>query len=118
VLLVAACGGGSSGGSDLKVTGTVSASGAPSAQTVSLDMKDDLTFVPNVVDAKVGSLTISIENAGQIPHNLVFSDRSVGATGTIKGHSTGTLSVSLKKAGTYTFVCTFHSGMDGKVVVG
>jgi plastocyanin len=117
LLLVAGCGGGSSKGSDLKVTGTVTASGAPSAQTVSLDMRDNLTFAPNVVDAKVGNLTVSIENAGQIPHNLVFNDRSIGSTGTIKGHATATLSVALKKAGTYTFVCTFHSGMDGKVVV-
>jgi plastocyanin len=117
LLLVAACGGGSSSGSDLKVTGTVTASGVPSAQTVSLDMEDDLTFVPNVIDAKAGALTISVENAGRIPHNLKFEDRSIGGTGTINGGATGTLSVRFTKAGTYTFVCTFHSGMDGKVVV-
>ena len=116
VLLTAACGGGSKS-SGLKVTGTVTASGSPTAQTVSLDMKDDLTFVPNVVEAKVGSLTISLDNAGQIPHNLVFDDTGLGRTGTLKGHGTGTLSVRFDKAGTFTFSCTFHSGMDGKVVV-
>lgn len=117
VVLLAACGGGSSSGSDLKVTGTVTASGAPEAQTVTLDMTDDLTFDPNVVNAKAGALTITLKNAGQIPHNLVFDEASVGATGTIDGGKTQTLSVRFDKAGTYTFTCTFHSGMDGKAEV-
>jgi len=117
LLLVAACGGGGTKGSDLKVTGTVTASGAPDAQTVALQMTDNLTFVPNVVDAKAGTLTVSLENAGDIPHNLVFADAGIGKTGTVKGHATATLSVRFDKAGTYRFSCTFHSGMDGKVVV-
>jgi plastocyanin len=116
VLLVAACGGGSSG-SAFTVTGTVTASGAPDAQRASREMRDDLSFVPNVVDAKSGTLTLAVTNAGGVPHNLVFDDGSLGKTGTVKGHGTATLSVHFGKAGTYTFVCTFHSGMDGKVVV-
>jgi plastocyanin len=117
VLLVTACGGGSSNGSDLKVTGTVTASGAPDAQTVSLDMTDRLAFVPNVVNARVGRLTMTVENSGQLPHNLIFDDGSIGKTGTVNGHATATLSARFTKAGTYTFACTFHSGMKGKVVV-
>lgn len=117
LVLLAACSGGSAKGSDLKVTGTVTAKGAPEAQTVSLDMTDNLTFVPNVVDAKVGALTFTLENAGRVPHNLEFDDTAIGKTGTINGHATETLSVRFRKAGTYTFTCTFHSGMDGKVVV-
>ena len=116
VVLLAGCGGGGSG-KDLKVTGTTTASGAPGAQTASLDMTDALSFVPNVVDAKVGTLALSVENTGTIPHNLVFKDSSLGHTDTINGHSTGTLTLTLAKAGTYRFVCTFHSGMDGQVVV-
>ncbi|MDP9181671.1 MAG: cupredoxin domain-containing protein [Actinomycetota bacterium] len=117
VLLATACGGGSSSGSDVTVTGTVTAEGAPDAQRVSLDMTDSLTFVPNVIDAKAGSLTMTVKNAGDVPHNLVFDDSSLGKTGTVKGRGTATLTVRLAKAGTYRFVCTFHSGMDGKVVV-
>jgi plastocyanin len=117
LLLATACSGGSSSGSDVTVTGTVTADGAPDAQRVSLDMTDNLTFVPNVVDARSGTLSLSLTNAGGVPHNLVFDDSSLGKTGTVKGHGTATLSVRFDKAGTYQFVCTFHSGMDGKVVV-
>ena len=118
LLLVAACGGGGgSKGGDLKVTGTVMAAGDPSAQTASLDMKDDLTFTPNVVNAKVGTLNLAVANAGRVPHNLVFDDPGLGKTDTVRGHATATLTVKLTKAGTFRFVCTFHSGMDGQVVV-
>ncbi|HUR12923.1 MAG TPA: cupredoxin domain-containing protein [Mycobacteriales bacterium] len=117
LLLAAGCGGSDDEGSALKVTGTVTASGAPASQTVRLDMTDSLTFLPNVVNAKVGSLAVTVENAGAVPHNLVFDDTALGKTGTVKGHATATLTVPLAKAGTFVFTCTFHSGMDGQVVV-
>lgn len=119
LLLLAGCGGsGKAGTSGLTVTGTVTASGAPGAQTVRLEMTDGLQFTPNVVKAKVGSLALTVENSGSIPHNLVFDDASLGKTDTVKGHATATLTVPLAKAGTFRFTCTFHSGMDGKIVVG
>lgn len=117
VLLLAGCGSGGSS-SELKVTGTVTASGAPGAQTASLDMTDALTFVPNVVQAKVGTLTLTSENAGVVPHNLVFDDTALGGTETIKAHATATLTLKLTKPGTFRFTCTFHPGMDGQLVVG
>ena len=117
LLLLTGCSGGSAGSSDVKVTGTVTATGPANQQTASLDMTDDLTFDPNVVDAKVGNLTLAVQNAGTVPHNLVFDNASLGKTDTVRGHATATLSVRLSKAGTYRFTCTFHSGMNGKVVV-
>lgn len=118
LLLLAGCSSsGKAGTSSLKVTGTVTAAGAPGAQTVRLDMTDALQFSPNVVKAKVGSLALTVENAGSIPHNLVFDDASLGKTDTVKGHATATLTVPLAKAGTFRFVCTFHSGMSGQIVV-
>jgi plastocyanin len=117
-LLLSGCGGGKgSSGSELKVTGTVTASGTGQQQKASITMTDDLTFSPNVVKATVGSLALTVENVGRIPHNLVFSDGSKGALPTVKGKGTATLTVPFGKAGTYRFTCTFHSGMDGQVVV-
>ena len=119
LLLLAGCGSsGKAGTSGLAVTGTVTASGAPASQTVRLGMSDALKFTPNVVHAAVGSLALTVENTGSIPHNLVFDDASLGKTDTVKGHATATLTVPLAKAGTFRFTCTFHSGMDGEVVVG
>lgn len=117
-LLLAGCGSGGSSSSDLKVTGTVTAAGAPGAQTATVDMTDALTFVPNVVQAKVGTLALTSENAGVVPHNLVFDDSALGGTETVKAHATATLTLTLKTPGTFRFTCTFHPGMDGKLVVG
>lgn len=119
LLAVAACGGGGGGGGgkDLKVTGTVDASGSGDAQSATVDMTDELTFQPNEVKAKVGTLALTAKNVGQIPHNLVFNDAALGKTDTIDGKASATLKVRLDKAGTYRFTCTFHSGMDGQVVV-
>lgn len=117
-LLLTGCGSGGGSSADLKVTGTVTTSGAPGAQTASLDMTDALTFVPNVVQAKVGTLTLTSENAGVVPHNLVFDDSALGGTETVKAHATSTLTLTLKTPGTFRFTCTFHPRMDGKLVVG
>lgn len=112
--LLAGCGGsgGSSGG-----TGSVTTTGAAGAQTATVGMTDQLKFSPSTVQAKVGTVTLTVRNEGQVPHNLVFDDSALGKTGTVDGKSDTTLKVTLSKAGTYRFVCTFHPGMGGKVVV-
>jgi plastocyanin len=115
-VLLTGCGGDDKGG-DLKVTGSVDAQGAGGQQTVAIDMTDDLTFVPNVIRAKVGTLALTAKNVGRIPHNLQFADASKGKLSTVKGRATGTLTVTFDTAGTYRFTCTFHHGMDGEVVV-
>ena len=116
-LLLAGCGGGGSSGDELKVTGTVTASGAGQKQIAAIDMTDELTFQPNVVKAQVGSLALTAKNVGRVPHNLVFADGAKGSLPTVKGKGTATLTVAFAKAGTYRFTCTFHQGMDGEVVV-
>jgi plastocyanin len=118
-LLLAGCGGGSAsskpadGGSSSAVT----TEGAPDAQTATIAMNDNLRFAPTELAAKVGTVTFTVKNVGQVPHNLHFEDQSLGKTGTIDGGGSEPLKVVFTKAGTYTFRCTFHSGMDGKVVV-
>ncbi|MCW2499868.1 MAG: Cupredoxin-like domain [Frankiales bacterium] len=114
-LLAVGCGGG--GASSVKDNGTVSTTGAAGAQTATVDMTDTLVFKPNIINAKVGTVTLLAKNVGLIPHNLVFDDSALGKTGTIDGKKSEPLKVVFDKAGTFTFVCTFHSGMTGKVVV-
>jgi plastocyanin len=116
VLLLAACGSGS-GGSDVEENGSVAATGSGASQSAALDMNDDLAFVPNVVTAEVGTLALTAANVGKVPHNLVFDDGSLPSTETVAGGKSQTLTVVFSKAGTYRFTCTFHPGMDGKVVV-
>lgn len=111
LLLVGACGSG--GSSSVKANGTVDASGG----AASVKGGDDLKFGPNVVQAKTGKLALTFVNSGQVPHNLVFDDAALGKTKTVDGGAKETIDVTFDKAGSYTFVCTFHPGMTGKVVV-
>ncbi|MCW2674529.1 MAG: hypothetical protein JWP14_3118 [Frankiales bacterium] len=111
-LLLAGCSGG--GG---KGTGSATTTGAADAQTATVDAGQDLKFRPSTVLARVGTVTLTVANTGQVPHDLVFGDQALGKTGTVDGKTSVPLKVTFSKAGTYTFICTFHSGMAGKVVV-
>jgi plastocyanin len=115
-LLLAGCSG-SSGGAGA-VQASVSTAGAPGAQTVTVGMNDKLKFVPTTVLAKVGTVTLTADNLGRVPHNLVFDDESLHArSGTIAGGAKEPLTLIFDRVGIWAFECTFHSGMTGKVVV-
>jgi plastocyanin len=114
LLLAVGCSGGSSSDED---GGAVTTTGTADAQTATVDMNDKLQFVPTTVNAKVGSVTLDVVNVGMVPHNLHFDDDALGKTGTIDGKADEKLTVTFSQAGTFTFVCTFHPGMTGKVVV-
>lgn len=119
-LLLAGCGGSSSPSSSGATGGSssvVTTDGAPDAQTATIGMNDKLKFAPSELAAKVGTVTFAVKNLGQVPHNLHFDDDTLGKTGTVDGGESEPLKVVFTKAGTYTFQCTFHSGMTGKVVV-
>ncbi len=115
-LALTACGGSSSSG-DARDEAGVAATGPPDAQTITIDSTDKLEFVPAVVAARVGTLTITLGNSGQNSHNLVFDDSSLPAIGTVTGGKQLSTTYTFTAPGTYTFVCTFHDGMDGQVVV-
>ena len=117
-LLLAGCGSGG-GGSDAggASNGSVTTSGPASAQTVTIDSTDKLQFTPNEIDAKVGTVKLTLTNAGQASHNLVFDDTALAKIGTVVGGRSLSQTYTFSAPGTYRFVCTFHSGMIGKVVV-
>ena len=103
--------------SKAKDTGSVSTTGEAGAQTATLELTSSLAFVPNTVLAKVGTVTLTVSNTGQVPHNLEFDTKALGKTATVNGKTSVPLKVVFTKAGTFTFQCTFHPGMTGKVVV-
>jgi plastocyanin len=113
-LALAGCGGSSGSGSTAGAGGTVAAQGPPTAQTATVTGTAHQTFSPSTVTAKTGTLTLTLVRSG-VPHNLTFSDPSVGAPIPVSGPSTGTY--RFPKPGTYPFSCTIHEGMTGKVVV-
>ena len=114
-LAVAACGGG--GGADRSATTSVDATGPADRQTATVVSNDELRFDPGIVNARVGTLELTHRNGGKIPHNLVFDDEALGGTDTVAGGQEKSVTLTFSKPGTYDFVCTFHTGQDGKVVV-
>jgi plastocyanin len=127
VALVAAlgsgCGGGGGGNNNAATTNTTTTqpaqpSGGGATKTVSMK---EYQFTPSDVTAKQGS-TITVENKGNIAHNLTVEQGSkkVAATPTFLGGKSEKLKVSLKP-GKYTMLCTVPGheqlGMKGTFTV-
>ncbi len=119
LLVLAGCGGGGGGSADkgFTSTGKVDTTGPATAQTATVDTTDKLVFAPNEVTAKVGKVTLTLTNTGQVPHNLVFDDKSLPAIDTVTAGQSMSQTYTFSQAGTYRFVCTYHPGMVGRVVV-
>jgi plastocyanin len=98
-------------------TGSATTTGSADAQTVTVEMRDDLKFHPSSVHARVGTVTLHVSNPGLVPHDLTFDDDALGKTGTVDGKSAKDLKVTFSTTGTFSFVCTVHKGMTGEVVV-
>jgi plastocyanin len=117
LLALTGCGGSDSPAVSGGTSDTVTTSGAAEAQTATIGMTDSLKFAPSTVDAKVGTVTLTVDNMGSTPHNLHFDDSALGKTPTIAGKESKPLEVTFSQPGTFTFLCTFHEGMTGRVVV-
>lgn len=116
---LAACGGPSSneGAANDGAAASAAATGPADAQTVTIDSTDQERYRPAIVTAEVGTLTLTLGNSGQSSHNLVFDDASLPKIGTVTGGKQLSATYTFTAAGSYDFVCTFHGGMAGKVVV-
>jgi plastocyanin len=74
---------------------------------------DNFSFSPNAVTVPVGS-TVRWTNHDDVPHNVVNDDKS------IKSKTMDTdenFSYTFTKPGTYTYYCSIHPKMTGKIVV-
>ena len=111
---LAACGGGDE---EEPAAAGVAASGPPDAQVVRVLGTSGLEFEPAVVEARTGSLTITLANDGGPPHDLVPDDKDLPAIGAVAAGQEKSATYRFTSAGTYDFVCSFHPGMDGRVVV-
>jgi plastocyanin len=109
-LAAAALGIGACGGSDEPAAST--APDAPAGGTTVA--VGDNTFTPANVKAAVGD-TVTFENGGAIAHTATSAEGADFDSGSIAPGDTFT--VTLDKAGTVTYVCTFHPGMQGTIEV-
>ncbi len=111
---ILACGGGSDS-TGLGTTGgnNTGGGGNPVAATA-VDMQN-FAFTPAAIKVASGA-TVTWTNTDGTSHNVTFDGGAVAASGTITAGTAKAL-VMPTAAGTYTYKCTFHSGMNGSVVV-
>ena len=101
-----------------KATASAPGSAAPApaasgkSKTYSVQVKDN-TFSPSTVNARVGD-TISWVNVGKMPHTVTAQDKSFDKV-LAPGER---YSYALRAQGTVAYVCTYHPGMNGTIVVG
>jgi plastocyanin len=95
-------------------TPTPSAAAGGATQTAAATVViDDFAFSPANATFRVGQ-TVTVTNKDTAPHTWTSAEGGFD-TGTLKPGETGT--VTLKKAGTFNVVCTFHPNMTGTVTV-
>lgn len=125
-VLVLGCGGG--GGDSGYTTGpsTGGNNNPPSGGTasgtasVSMSSSDDgygyqtFSFSPSSVTITKGG-TVTWNNTGSTVHNVTFT--TAGAPSGIGNFSSGSNSRTFPTAGTYSYQCTNHAGMQGTVTV-
>lgn len=74
---------------------------------------DNFTFSPATITVPVGS-TIRWTNHDDIPHNVVSEDKSFKSKAMDTDEN---FSYTFTKPGTYSYFCSIHPKMTGKVVV-
>lgn len=104
LLSASACGGSSSGGASCDAPVTT--------QTVTVK---DFAFDPVCVSATAGT-TLTIANAGAVPHSYTVKDTGVNLT--LDPGDSGTADLAGIAPGTYAVVCTYHPQMVGALKVG
>jgi plastocyanin len=115
VALLGGCGG-ESDSTPAAGSGTGTAEGPADAQTFTIHGTDADAYDPATVQAKVGKLTLALRTGG-VPHDLTFDEKALSGIPVVASGETKSTALTFEKPGTFTFMCTLHPGMTGKVVV-
>lgn len=84
----------------------------PPAATADVKI-DNFVFAPQTLTVTVGT-TVTWTNRDDIPHTVVSSD---GVFKSKARDTDETFSYKFEKAGTYSYFCSIHPKMTGKIVV-
>ncbi|WP_445151556.1 cupredoxin domain-containing protein [Baekduia sp. Peel2402] len=91
------------------LTGSASVAAA-SAHTTIVTLKH-ISFVKETVRIHKGDKVKWVWKDPTVPHNVTFAKRHS------KTQQTGIYTLTFARSGTFTYHCTIHPGMNGKVVV-
>ncbi|MGZ4860700.1 MAG: cupredoxin domain-containing protein [Candidatus Angelobacter sp.] len=94
--------------------GTFNATTAQEKTATETSVKiDNFTFSPGTITVAAGS-TVRWTNHDDIPHNVVSADKSFKSKAMDTDEN---FSFTFTKPGTYSYFCSIHPKMTGKVVV-
>jgi plastocyanin len=111
VFAIAIAGCGSSGGTGSSSSTSTSASSGSSTHAVTIK---DYTFKPAKITVPVGT-TVDFSNEDSTAHTATSTESGAFESGAIQPGKSA--SITLKKAGTFTYYCAFHPFMKGTIVV-
>jgi plastocyanin len=103
-LAFAACGGGDTVAAPVTPTATATVQANPAQQ-----------FSPGQVDITTGG-TVTWQFSG-LAHNVTFTGSAAGTPANIGTSTNVAVARTFSTAGSFTYVCTLHPGMQGTVVV-
>jgi plastocyanin len=92
---------------------TPAAASKPASREHAVQMLDN-AFEAKDITVKVGD-TITWENAGAAPHTATATEGADFDSGSVAPGDS--YEWTAKKAGTVSYVCTFHPGMEGTITV-
>jgi plastocyanin len=97
----------------LSLSQSTVANAEPSAQASAQVKIDNFSFGPQTLTVPVGT-TVTWTNRDDIPHTVVSTD---GVFKSKVRDTDETFSYTFTKAGTYTYFCSVHPKMTGKIIV-
>ena len=95
-------------GVSMLILGTSAANSASQTATVHMS---DFSFKPDKLTVQAGE-TVVFQNDDDATHNVTADAFKSGDVGSGKSWS-----YTFSKPGTYTYVCTYHPGMQGTITV-
>ena len=122
VALLAGCGGGDDGDEGAGETAQATTGGG-SPQTLQLqsDPSGALRFTTDSLQSNAGEVTIVMENASSVPHNIALRGGGVDEQGEIVGKGERSEVTATVEPGTYEFYCSVPgheaAGMKGELTV-
>ena len=94
------------------LAGSGRAADEPAAKTARIKI-DNFAFVPDVLTIAPGT-TVTWVNADDVPHVVRTEDKTIKSPAL---DTDETFSYTFEKEGTYSYFCSLHPKMVGKVVV-
>ncbi|WP_131768814.1 cupredoxin domain-containing protein [Candidatus Protofrankia californiensis] len=78
-----------------------------------------LEFSPSTLTARPGKITVNLTvPAGSAPHNFVIPEIPEARTSVASAGTSQSVTFTVDKPGSYSFLCTIHPNMHGTLTVG